>query len=210
MVRRARYHLARARRPWSRSSHRSRSGPSWSARPPSLAGVASGHVAGPSSTTPMDRSCRGSISTGSCSTTAATPTRIPQEFDAVFGTPPATFGLARVDLGEIPTGADPLRVHGPATGARPDGPRQQRGLRRLARRGGAGGRRERRGPCRARAWSGSSTLARPSPPRTWSPTRGRTVGTGSAGSPTPTVRTCCALALSRDSTDDRAKMREDG
>ena len=31
-----------------------------------------------------------------------TPTRIPQEFDAVFGAPPATFGLARVDLGEIP------------------------------------------------------------------------------------------------------------
>jgi len=32
-----------------------------------------------------------------------TPTRIPLEFEAVFGTPPATFGLARVDLGEIPT-----------------------------------------------------------------------------------------------------------
>jgi acyl-CoA thioesterase FadM len=30
-----------------------------------------------------------------------TPTRIPREFDAVFGAPPATFGLARVDLGEI-------------------------------------------------------------------------------------------------------------
>jgi acyl-ACP thioesterase len=30
------------------------------------------------------------------------PTRIPQEFDAVFGAPPATFGLARVDLGEVP------------------------------------------------------------------------------------------------------------
>jgi acyl-ACP thioesterase len=35
------------------------------------------------------------------------PTRIPQEFDAVFGAPPATFGLARVDLGEVPT--DPAR-----------------------------------------------------------------------------------------------------
>lgn len=30
------------------------------------------------------------------------PTRIPQEFDAVFGAPAATFGLARVDLGEVP------------------------------------------------------------------------------------------------------------
>lgn len=33
------------------------------------------------------------------------PTRIPKEFDAVFGAPAATFGLARVDLGEVP--ADP-------------------------------------------------------------------------------------------------------
>jgi acyl-ACP thioesterase len=31
-----------------------------------------------------------------------TPTRIPSEFEAIFGTPPATFGLARVDLGEVP------------------------------------------------------------------------------------------------------------
>jgi acyl-ACP thioesterase len=31
-----------------------------------------------------------------------TPTRIPKEFDAVFGAPPATFGLARVDLGSVP------------------------------------------------------------------------------------------------------------
>jgi len=30
------------------------------------------------------------------------PTRIPKEFDAAFAVPPATFGLARVDLGEIP------------------------------------------------------------------------------------------------------------
>jgi acyl-ACP thioesterase len=36
-----------------------------------------------------------------------TPTRIPKEFDAVFGAPPATFGLARVDLGEVP--ASPAR-----------------------------------------------------------------------------------------------------
>lgn len=33
------------------------------------------------------------------------PTRIPHEFDAVFGALPATFGLARVDPGEAPTGA---------------------------------------------------------------------------------------------------------
>ena len=33
------------------------------------------------------------------------PTRIPQEFDAVFGAPPATFELARVDPGEVPGGA---------------------------------------------------------------------------------------------------------
>jgi acyl-ACP thioesterase len=31
------------------------------------------------------------------------PTRIPKEFDAVFSVPPATFGLARVDLGEVPS-----------------------------------------------------------------------------------------------------------
>ena len=31
------------------------------------------------------------------------PTRIPKEFDAAFGAPTATFGLARVDLGEVPT-----------------------------------------------------------------------------------------------------------
>ena len=36
-----------------------------------------------------------------------TPTRIPKEFDAVFGAPPATFGLARVDLGDVP--ATPAR-----------------------------------------------------------------------------------------------------
>jgi acyl-ACP thioesterase len=35
------------------------------------------------------------------------PTRIPQEFDAVFGAPQATFGLARVDVGEVPP--DPAR-----------------------------------------------------------------------------------------------------
>ena len=69
------------------------------------------------------------------------PTRIPPEFDAVFGAPQATFGLARVDLGEVPPDAGPLDVHGPAAGARPDGPRQQRGLRGLARRGGHRGRR---------------------------------------------------------------------
>lgn len=33
------------------------------------------------------------------------PTRIPTEFDAVFGAPPATFGLARVDLGPVPPAA---------------------------------------------------------------------------------------------------------
>jgi acyl-CoA thioesterase FadM len=30
------------------------------------------------------------------------PTRIPKEFDAVFSVPPATFGLARVDVGDVP------------------------------------------------------------------------------------------------------------
>ncbi len=33
------------------------------------------------------------------------PTRIPPEFDAAFGAPPATFPLARVDLGEAPDDA---------------------------------------------------------------------------------------------------------
>jgi acyl-ACP thioesterase len=33
------------------------------------------------------------------------PTRIPAEFDAVFGAPAATFGLARVDLGAVPPDA---------------------------------------------------------------------------------------------------------
>ena len=37
------------------------------------------------------------------------PTRIPQEFDAVFGAPQATFGLARVDLGEVPSAAGAVR-----------------------------------------------------------------------------------------------------
>jgi acyl-ACP thioesterase len=36
------------------------------------------------------------------------PTRIPEEFDAVFGAPQATFGLARVALGEVPP--DPARL----------------------------------------------------------------------------------------------------
>ena len=30
------------------------------------------------------------------------PTRIPKEFEAVFAPPPATFGLARVDVGDVP------------------------------------------------------------------------------------------------------------
>ena len=40
------------------------------------------------------------------------PTRIPTEFDAVFGAPAATFGLARVDLGvaAIDAPATPLRI----------------------------------------------------------------------------------------------------
>ena len=33
------------------------------------------------------------------------PTRIPAEFDAVFGAPAATFGLARVEVGAVPAGA---------------------------------------------------------------------------------------------------------
>jgi acyl-ACP thioesterase len=33
------------------------------------------------------------------------PTRIPSEFDAVFGAPAATFGLARVNLGDVPVDA---------------------------------------------------------------------------------------------------------
>jgi acyl-ACP thioesterase len=33
------------------------------------------------------------------------PTRIPSEFDGVFGASPATFGLARVDLGAVPSDA---------------------------------------------------------------------------------------------------------
>ncbi len=36
------------------------------------------------------------------------PTRIPKEFDTVFGAPPATFGLARVDVGEAPP--EPARL----------------------------------------------------------------------------------------------------
>ena len=35
------------------------------------------------------------------------PTRIPKEFGAVFAVPPATFGLGRVDLGEVPS--QPIR-----------------------------------------------------------------------------------------------------
>ena len=89
------------------------------------------------------------------------PTRIPAEFDSVFGAPPASFGLARVDArGRAVRGvADP--AHGPAPGAGSDGPRQQRGLRGLARRGGPGRRWHRRpsGPCRG--WPVSSTPGQP-------------------------------------------------
>jgi acyl-CoA thioesterase FadM len=38
------------------------------------------------------------------------PTRIPAEFDAVFGAPAATFGLARVDLGAVPPEASRTTV----------------------------------------------------------------------------------------------------
>ena len=40
------------------------------------------------------------------------PTRIPPEFDAAFGAPAATFGLARVDVGDAPAGVapTPLRI----------------------------------------------------------------------------------------------------
>jgi acyl-CoA thioesterase FadM len=38
------------------------------------------------------------------------PTRIPPEFDTVFGAPPATFGLARVNLGDVPAGAARLAL----------------------------------------------------------------------------------------------------
>ena len=52
-----------------------------------------------------------------------------------------------------------VALRGPAAGARPDGPRQQRGLRRLARRGGH--RRRRRGRPIGAPAAGSSTPARP-------------------------------------------------
>jgi acyl-ACP thioesterase len=38
------------------------------------------------------------------------PTRIPAEFDAVFGAPAATFGLARVEVGMVPVGAARLTL----------------------------------------------------------------------------------------------------
>lgn len=38
------------------------------------------------------------------------PTRIPAEFDAIFGAPPASFGLARVPLGDVPPGAARTRL----------------------------------------------------------------------------------------------------
>ena len=38
------------------------------------------------------------------------PTRIPPEFDAVFGAPPASFGLARVDPGDPPADATRIKL----------------------------------------------------------------------------------------------------
>jgi len=38
------------------------------------------------------------------------PTRIPPEFDAIFGTPAATFGLARVDVGAVPADVATLPI----------------------------------------------------------------------------------------------------
>ncbi len=93
------------------------------------------------------------------------PTRIPAEFEPAFGAAPTSVGLLRVDLGEVPAAAAPLDAHGPPAGARPDGSRQQRGLRGLARRGDPGRGRRRRRSGRSRGWRGWNTPGRPRPAR---------------------------------------------
>ena len=103
------------------------------------------------------------------------PTRIPVEFE------PRLRGAGR----RVPPRARPARrrrrprpgrraVRGPPAGARPDGPRQQRGLRRLARR--AGHRRRWRWPTcgRSRGWPAWSTPARPRRARRSTPSPGAT------------------------------------
>ena len=140
-----------------------------------------------------DARSRGSTSTGCCSTHAAPPTRIPAEFDGgVRGARRRPSRSARVELGPAPADAATRHVRGPAAGARPDGPRQQRGLRRLARRGGH--RRGRRGgdPRASRDWSDWSTRSPPSGARPSGPRPGGARTAGRAGSRTPPGPSCCA------------------
>ncbi len=54
------------------------------------------------------------------------PTRIPPIFEATFKVPAGTLVLGRVALDDPPADAHRHGVHGPAAGAGPDGPRQQR------------------------------------------------------------------------------------
>ena len=119
----------------SRSSRRSGTGPSWSARPGSPAGVGSGRAAGRTSWTRRARRSPRSGSTGSCSMRAGRRRGSRRSSSPPSGRRRRRSGLLRVDLGDVPAGAAALRPHRPAAGARPDGPRQQRGLRGLAGRG---------------------------------------------------------------------------
>ena len=93
----------------------------------------------------------GSTSTGCCSTTAA-PRRGSRRSSRTIVPGPAGDVRARAGRAGRPAGRRASApVHGPAAGAGPDGPRQQRGLRRLARRGGHRRRRpgrDRRDPAR--------------------------------------------------------------
>ena len=106
LVRRARADLAgpcrRGRRAGADRGRRT----SWSGRPWSSAGAASGRAGGPSSATRPGRSSRGSISTGSCSTRAVR-RRGSRPSSMRSSGADASFALARVALGCTAAAADP-------------------------------------------------------------------------------------------------------
>ena len=111
------------------------------APPRSSAGVASGPDAGTNSTTRLARSSPRSRSTGSCSTRAARRPGSRPSSSPSSGRATATVRAgARGPRRSASRDARQLDDHGPSARARPDGPRQQRGLRRLARGGGDRGR----------------------------------------------------------------------
>ena len=193
----------------SRSSARSRSMPSSSGRPRSSAGDGSG------------RRRRTEFQDADGMLVAwvhidwvlidgrGAPTRIPAEFDSVFGAPPASFGLARVTLGDVPSEAsrtrltvrpqelDPMdHVNNAVYADWLDEAVQ-----------GAGGTSSPSGP--SRGWPVSSTPGRPRRVHPSTQRCGRTAMPGRAGSRTTTA-TCSAPGSSRSTTTGRGGAREPG